>query len=132
MTSVAATQFLPVASTATMATRSLIVSIHDVAPPTWDATRKILAELGQHGVRACSLLVVPDYHHGGASMRDRSFVSALRELEDAGHEIVIHGFFHERPRRSNESLFDSFVTRIYTQDEGEFFDLRYDEALQRI
>lgn len=132
MTSVAATQFLPVATSATTAARSLIVSIHDVAPPTWDATRKIITELAQHGIRACSLLVVPDYHHSGASMRDHSFVSGLRELEDAGHEIVIHGFFHERPRRSNESLFDRFVTRVYTQDEGEFFDLRYDEALRRI
>jgi len=132
MTSVAATQFLPVATTATMAGRSLIVSLHDVAPATWDTTRKIIDELQRHGVRASSLLVVPDYHHSGSSMQDRAFVSELRQLENAGHEIVIHGFFHERPRHSGESFPDQFITRVYTQDEGEFFDLPYDEAFHRI
>jgi predicted deacetylase len=53
-------------------------------------------------------------------------------LEQAGHEIVIHGYFHERRRRSGESLLSRFLTRIYTQDEGEFFDLGYEEARRRI
>jgi predicted deacetylase len=78
------------------------------------------------------VLVVPDYHHQGASMQDRQFVAALRELEAAGHEIVIHGYFHERPRRESESVFDKFVTQVYTNGEGEFYDLGYDEALRRI
>src|SRR3954471_21306721 len=128
MTSVAATQFLPVPATAIMSNRSLIVSLHDVAPPTWEISSKILNALHQRGIRVSSLLVVPDYHHAGPSMEDRAFVTKLRELEDAGHEIVIHGFFHQRPRRSGESASDRFVTRIYTQDEGEFYDLSYDEA----
>lgn len=132
MTSVAATQFLPVATTATMAARSLIVSLHDVAPTTWETTRKIIGELQRHGIRTSSLLVVPDYHRSGPSMQDPVFVTGLRELEEAGHEIVIHGFFHQRPRRLGESFSDQFITRVYTQDEGEFFDLPYDEALRRI
>lgn len=132
MTSVAATQFLPVASTATMSGRSLIVSLHDVAPTTWETTRRILSELHQRGIRACSLLVVPDYHRRGSSMQDRPFVEWLRELEEAGNEVVLHGYFHQRPRRPGESLFNQFVTRIYTQDEGEFFDLGYEESKRRI
>ena len=91
-----------------------------------------MAELARHGVRVCSLLVVPDYHHRGASMQDRQFAAALRELEAAGHEVVIHGYFHERSRRGSESVFDKFVTQIYTNGEGEFYDLGYDEALRRI
>ncbi|HEY4281557.1 MAG TPA: polysaccharide deacetylase family protein [Chthoniobacterales bacterium] len=132
MTSVAATQFLPVPTTTTMAGRSLVVSLHDVAPPTWEVSRKIVAELKRDGIRACSLLVVPDYHHTGPSLQNAPFVSWLRELQTEGHEIVIHGYYHERPRPAGESLVSRFLTRIYTQDEGEFFDLPYDEAKRRI
>ena len=132
MTSVAATQFLPVATSATATTQSLIVSLHDVAPATWDACKNILAEFQHHGIRASSLLVVPNYHHRGSSFEDRAFVSWLQELEAAGHETVIHGYFHQRPRRAGESLGNQFLTQVYTQDEGEFFDLDYDEARRRI
>ena len=45
---------------------------------------------------------------------------------------MIHGYFHERPRRPRETLLDKLITRIYTQNEGEFYDLGYDEALRRI
>ena len=83
-------------------------------------------------MRVCSLLVVPDYHHQGLFTRHRQFVSWLRRLEADGHEIAVHGYFHERPRSPNESLGDKFLTRFYTKNEGEFYDLSYDEALRRI
>ena len=132
MTSVAATQFLPAAGVATISDRFLVVSLHDVALSTWDVSRKIVDDLGRRGVRTSSLLVVPDYHHQGLATAHRPFVSWLRQLEADGHEIVIHGYFHEREARAEESLFDRFVTRVYTQGEGEFFDLAYDEAFRRI
>jgi len=132
MSSVAAVPFLPVATSATAASQSVIVSLHDVAPATWDACKHILSEFQHQGIRASSLLVVPNYHHAGSSFENPSFVSWLKELEAAGHEIVIHGYFHERPRRANGSLTDRFVTQVYTQGEGEFFDLDYDEARRRI
>jgi uncharacterized protein len=132
MTSLAATQFLPVVATPSAARNSLVVSIHDVAPATRETTEKIVSELARCGVRACSLLVVPDYHHAGLFNQDRQLVSWLRDLEAQGHEIVIHGYFHQRPRRDGESLRDTFMTQIYTHDEGEFYDLPYDEAFQRI
>ena len=132
MTSIAATQFLPVVATASAAKDFLIVSIHDVAPATHAESDKIISELARIGIRTCSLLVVPDYHHHGSSMKDRQFVSWLRGLEAQGYETVVHGYFHERPRRRRETLRDQVVTRIYTRDEGEFYDLRYDEAFRRI
>src|SRR6266496_6651145 len=132
MTSVVATQFVPLVAT-TAATRDFIVlSLHDVAPSNWDVASKIISELVRRGVRVCSLLVVPDYHHQGLATRDRQFVSWLRDLESEGHEIVIHGYFHERPRGPNETLRDKFLTRLYTDNEGEFYDLNYEEALRRI
>ena len=132
MTTIAATEFLPLVATAGAATDSLVVSLHDVAPSTQQITSTIVSELGRHGVRVCSILVVPDYHHEGLFARRREFVTWLRALESDGHEIVIHGYFHERPPQTKETLRDTFVTRFYTRNEGEFYDLRYEEALRRI
>jgi uncharacterized protein len=132
MTTAVATQLLPVVAAASATKDYLVVSIHDVAPSTQSTTDKILSELAHKGIRHCSLLVVPDYHHQGASMQDRQFVSWLHHLEASGHEVVIHGYFHERPARSRETFVEKFVTQIYTQAEGEFYDLGYDESLDRI
>jgi uncharacterized protein len=132
MSTATATQFLPVVATAGAANNSLVVSIHDIAPETRGAVEEILAQLGRKGVRVSSLLVVPHYHHRKSISDDPDFLKWLRALEEDGHEIVIHGYFHRRPRTPTESLGQRFITRIYTQDEGEFFDLPYDDALERI
>jgi predicted deacetylase len=132
MSSIAAAQFLPVVSTPSAARDSLVVSLHDVAPSNRETAQQIILELAKHGVRVCSLLVVPDYHHQGSAMEDRPFQTWLRQLESQGHEIVIHGYFHERPRRQNETPGQKMLTRFYTNDEGEFYDLDYEEALRRI
>lgn len=132
MTSVVATQFLPVVATASATKDFLVVSIHDVAPATQSIVSEMIAELGRCGIYHTSLLVVPNYHHQGAAVQDQNFVSWLRQSEAAGHEIVVHGYFHERPKSDRDDLFDRVVTRFYTQGEGEFYDLGYDEALRRI
>ena len=132
MTSVAATQFLPAVATASATKDFLVVSLHDVAPATQAIAAKITTELGELGVRHTSLLVVPNYHYLGPSMQDRQFVSWLKELEARGHEIVINGYFHERPKAQRESVSEKLVTQFYTQGEGEFYDLTYDEAFRRI
>src|SRR2546423_8523838 len=112
MTSAVATQFLPVVAAASATKDFLIVSIHDVAPSTQRIVDQIVSELAQKGIRHCSLLVVPDYHHQGTSMQDRQFVSWLRDLEARGNEIVIHGYFHERPRGARESFLEKLVTQF--------------------
>jgi predicted deacetylase len=53
-------------------------------------------------------------------------------LETQGHEIVIHGYFHERAQRDGENARQKFLTRLYTNGEAEFYDLDYDEAFRRI
>lgn len=131
MTGVEATSF-PIFAAAEAEKRPVVVSIHDVAPSTRAASEQIVAAIGRRGIDVCSLLVVPDYHEGGASMVDRSFVQWLRDLESAGHEVVIHGYFHTRPRRTGETLRERLVTRFYTNDEGEFYDLSYEEAFRRV
>lgn len=133
MESVATADILPAAlATAAAPKRHLVVSIHDIAPSNRAVVAEMLREIAGKGVRVSSLLVVPDYHRAGHFAQDRQFTSWLRELEAQGHEMVIHGYFHDRPSRPNESLADKFVTQFYTRGEGEFFDLDYDEALRRI
>ena len=132
MSTIAATEFLPLVATADAPADFVVVSVHDVAPCTQQITSTIISELSAHGVRVCSVLVVPDYHHKGLFARHREFVTWLRMLEADGHEVVIHGYFHERSPQTRETLRDKFVTRFYTQKEGEFYDLSYEEALRRI
>ncbi len=92
----------------------------------------MLAQLAERGVPCCSLLVVPDYHHTGSSLGDPAFTAWLKELDGRGHEIVIHGFYHQRARRAGETARQKVVTRLYTADEGEFYDLDYEEASRLI
>lgn len=132
MTDAVAADFLPILAAAESPVRSFIVSIHDIAPGTRASTERALEDLKSAGVRLTSLLVVPNYHHRGRSIEDPQFISWLRNLEIDGHEIAIHGYFHERPRRDDENIREKFLTRVYTQNEAEFFDLSYEEALSRI
>ena len=132
MTSLAAAELLPVVATPAAPVSHLVVSIHDMAPSNREVVAKIIADVARKGVRACSLLVVPDYHHEGVFTQDREFVSWLRDLEAQGHEIVIHGYYHERPAASGETAADKLITRFYTRGEGEFYDLPYDEAFRRV
>jgi len=129
-----ATTSLPsfLTASASAARRPLVVSVHDVAPVTREAAERIIVDLARHGVTRTSILVVPNYHYSGVSTLDPPFVRWLQSLEEQGNEIVIHGYFHERPRRSNETLRERAITRVYTQDEGEFYDLDYDGAFRRI
>ena len=108
--------------------RSLVVSLHDVSPHTWEPCRRIVDELGKMGVGAISLLVIPDHHRRGHFREDEEFCAWLRRQVALGHEAVIHGYYHQRAARSGESWRDRFVTRSYTAGEGEFYDVDYDRA----
>ena len=108
--------------------RALVVSLHDVSPRTQPVCARILDELAALGVAHTSLLVIPDHHRRGHFLADESFCEWLREKERAGHEIVTHGYYHQRARRSGESAMQKITTRIYTADEGEFFDLDRETA----
>src|SRR4030095_4394360 len=106
MSTIAATEFLPLVATGAAARDFMVVSLHDVAPSSQAVISAIISELARRGVNVCSLLVVPDYHHQGLFTKNQQFVSWLRNLEADGHEIVIHGYFHERPCRTQESFRD--------------------------
>ncbi len=76
---------------------ALVVSLHDVSPLTRDVFTAMLKELAGVGVTKTSLLVIPDHHHRGHMLDDAGFCRWLEGLAKAGHEVVIHGYYHQRP-----------------------------------
>lgn len=112
--------------------KALVVSIHDVSPFTREVTEKALEALRADGVERCSLLVVPDHHRRGHFLSDPEFCDWLKARAAEGHEMVVHGYYHQRERRKGEALVQRFLTRHYTADEGEFFDLDRQQALERV
>src|SRR5438094_3474466 len=132
MTTIVATEFLPLVATVGAARDALIVSLHDVAPSTQEVSNNIISELTRRGVRTCSLLVVPDYHYEGLFSKDRQFVSWLRDLEADGYEIVIHGYSHRRPRRMNETMRYVSYTLLCECENAELYYLDHDAVLRDI
>jgi len=80
-------------------------------------------ELQSIGVPRLSLLVIPDHHGRGHFLEARDLCAWLKDRAAEGHEIVTHGYFHRRKRREKEGLVQQMTTRIYTADEGEFYDI---------
>ncbi|GAB4166503.1 MAG: DUF2334 domain-containing protein [Terrimicrobiaceae bacterium] len=112
-----------------MQTRSLIVSLHDVSPLTAEISNSILQDLAGAGVRAVSLLIIPNHHHKAPVAGDPGFAAlAARWISECGHEAVLHGYYHLRESRSADGLVTRAITSHYTAGEGEFFDLPYETA----
>ncbi len=109
---------------------ALVVSIHDVSPLTSLRVTDMLAGLAEAGVERTSLLVVPNHHHRAPMAEDPEFQAWLRELQATGHEIVLHGYFHQRPASGEWRT--RIVTEYYTAGEGEFYDLSEMEAAWRL
>lgn len=111
--------------------RLAVVSVHDVTPAHEDQLRRIMAMLVEQGVTRTSILVIPNYHGGWDLRSHPGFIHWLHQLEDDGHEIVLHGFYHMDPTPWAGTLYQKLVRHVYSQ-EGEFYTLSYQEAMDRI
>lgn len=108
----------------------LCVSIHDVAPATWDECARLAQALRSVGDIALSWLVVPHYHgHGGD---DRAMRAGLDAAAARGDELVLHGYTHLDTERQAGGLRERFLRGVYTRSEGEFSALSAAEARRRI
>jgi len=112
------------------------VSIHDVSP-VW--SREVLAALDL--CHACdirpALLVVPDFHRKAPLEDDPSFCARLRDLQAAGHEIYLHGFFHQsgdhyRGASGRGQLAWLFAQRVVSGGEAEMSDVSEQAGRTRI
>jgi predicted deacetylase len=108
----------------------LVVSLHDVSPLTQESCARMLEQLAELGVKQTSLLVVPNFHNEAPVSEHPEFQQWLSLKVAAGHEPVLHGYFHRRPSKPGDTLPGRFTTELYTAGEGEFYDLYCDEALK--
>ena len=92
----------------------------------------MLADLRALGVTRCSLLLVPNHHHRGHFLEHPEFCAWLRQRVNFGDEVVIHGYFHQRERKPDDGARQKVITRFYTQDEGEFYDINEEQALDLV
>ena len=101
---------------------ALVVSMHDVSPLTRGVFTSMLRELAEVGVTKTSLLVIPNHHHRGHMLKDAGFCRWVEGLAKAGHEMVVHGYYHQRISRGDETPRQRWINKVYTQGEGEFYD----------
>lgn len=115
------------------------VSIHDVSPAWRNEVELALEAAHAHGVKP-ALLVVPDFHGRAPLAGAPEFCARLRELQAAGHEIYLHGYYH-RARSSAESpaatgvaarARHAFAQKVVSGGEAEFSDVSRDEARKRL
>lgn len=110
---------------------SLVVSLHDVCPPHWENSKKILAQLTAVGVNKRSLLVIPHFRGEWRIDENPELAEWLREQETGGDEIVLHGYYHTGGQ-TPQGIRDKIKNRLYTTGQGEFLSLDYAEARRRI
>lgn len=108
--------------------KSLVVSLHDVSPLTQSLCDEILVQLRALGIGQVSLLIIPN-HHGRAPIGESpAFQRWLSRAIEAGHEPVLHGYYHRRQRGKADSFVRRIMTEFYTAGEGEFYNLSSGEA----
>jgi predicted deacetylase len=112
--------------------KSLIVSLHDAHPGSRAQIAEQVTFLTAYGITRSSILVVPEFHHGVSAGGDAEFRNAVNAWQSAGHELVLHGFFHDRKESPRETLAALFWTRLYTNREAEFLDLPREAAQDRL
>lgn len=108
---------------------ALCVSIHDVAPATWDECDRLARALREMGELALTWLVVPAYHRGGGE--PARMEAGLERALAQGDELALHGFTHLDTAPRGPGLSERFLRGSYSH-EGEFAALPADEAARRI
>lgn len=108
---------------------ALCVSIHDVAPATWDDCVRLAEALRAVADIPITWLVVPHYHRpGGDAAR---MEAGLERALARGDELALHGFTHLDTEPRGPGLGERFLRGTYSH-EGEFAALPAIEAARRI
>jgi len=108
-----------------------VVSVHDVAPATAEASRRWVEILDSLRIKS-SLLVVPGRWRGRDLMSTPSFVRWLKSAAADGHEIVLHGLEHSVTTRSPKSPLRDRLGRLMARGCQEFWNLDEAQAGHRI
>lgn len=108
---------------------ALCVSIHDVAPATWDECSRLAQAMREVAALPLTWLVVPQYHRAGGDP-GRMEAGLERALAQAD-ELALHGYTHLDTAPRGPGMSERFLRTKYSH-EGEFAALPADEAARRI
>lgn len=110
--------------------RALCVSVHDVAPATWNDSLRLLAAVRAVADIPLTWLLVPRYH--GNSATSHGMQTRLSALLEQGHELALHGYCHFDSAPRARSWRGRFLREVFTEREGEFAALDQTEARRRL
>lgn len=108
---------------------ALCVSIHDVAPATWDDCARLADAIRDVAGIPLTWLVVPHYHRGGGELARME--AGLERALAAGDELALHGLTHLDTAPRGRGMAERFLRGTYSH-EGEFAALDAGEAARRI
>ena len=108
---------------------ALCVSIHDVAPVTWDECARLAQALREVADLPLTWLVVPQYHRAGGDLARME--AGLERALARGDELALHGLTHLDTAPQGPGLSERFLRGSYSH-EGEFAALPAIEAARRI
>ncbi|GAB3384302.1 polysaccharide deacetylase family protein [Massilia agri] len=108
---------------------ALCISIHDVAPATWDDCARLAQAIRAVADVPLTWLVVPHYHRGGGDLRRME--AGLDALLARGDELALHGLAHLDSGPPARGWVERFLRERYSR-EGEFAALDAVEAARRI
>lgn len=111
--------------------KSLIISLHDVAPATAEASRRWM-ELFDERDLCISLLVVPGPWRGKSLSSETSFTNWLDKSVGEKHEVVLHGWMHAVDARAKSARFRNLSGNIMARGCQEFWTLDQAEAEKRL
>lgn len=109
---------------------TVLVTIHDVAPPLMGKVEQLWALCAARNVKP-GLLVVPDWHGGSPIESSPTCVAWVRARAAEGAEVFLHGERHDEVG-SPRAWRDSARAFGRTNMEGEFLTLDYSAARQRL
>ena len=109
--------------------KKLLLSLHDFHPGSREQIDAQLEFCLSRCPGRASVLVIPEHHHGVSVEACPESLRTLERWQKAGHDLAVHGYFHDRKGLPDASW---FWTRFYTRGEAEFFRLGLEEAESRI
>lgn len=111
--------------------KSLIVSLHDVAPASAEASRRWMELFDERGL-SVSMLVVPGPWRDGNLLTDTSFIEWLSTTMNKSHEVVLHGWSHTIDHRDRPGALRALAGQFIARGCQEFWGLTEAQAHVRL
>src|SRR5579871_2720555 len=115
-----------------MAGGSMVVSVHDVAPPLIEEVRHVLEALDAVGARPRVLKVIPNMDGRHDIRQNARFMELLAAEVDAGSEIVLHGYTHHAAGPLRGPALARLRARLFAGDVAEYLTLTSTQMMERL